>query len=100
VSPLRQYVPSKDPLQRLEDILENIARIDQYTKGLDAAAFVEDRMVYDAVERCLERISEAAKSSERSQKRIAPTFPGPKFALSATFCVTNTTASRANVFGS
>lgn len=42
-------MPSKDPLQRLEDILENIARIEEYTNGLNATAFVEDRMVYDAV---------------------------------------------------
>src|SRR4051794_24999463 len=31
----------------------------RYTAGIDSTAFEEDRKTYDAVERCLERISEA-----------------------------------------
>jgi uncharacterized protein with HEPN domain len=35
---LRSYVPSSDPIQWFEDILENIDRIEQYTQGLDVDA--------------------------------------------------------------
>jgi uncharacterized protein with HEPN domain len=68
-------VPSKDPLQRFEDILENIARIERYTPGMNAAEFMRDRMVYDAVERCLERISEAAKKLGASGEEYCPGIP-------------------------
>jgi len=50
----------ESPLQRLEDILENIARIERYVVGLDDEAFLIDEKTMDAVERCLHRISEAA----------------------------------------
>src|SRR6267378_4223621 len=53
-------LPSEKPLQRLNDILENVEWIFQYTKGLRFPNFVEDRLVRDGVERCLLRISEAA----------------------------------------
>ena len=52
-------MPSSDPIQRFEDILDNVGRIEGYTTGMDAHAFLEDTKTYDAVERCLERISEA-----------------------------------------
>ena len=44
----------------LEDILDNIARIEGYTVGLDRVALERDGLRRDAVERCLERICEAA----------------------------------------
>jgi hypothetical protein len=47
-------VPSKDPIQRFTDILENIVRIEEFTAGMDVNAFVGDAKTYDAVERCLE----------------------------------------------
>jgi uncharacterized protein with HEPN domain len=53
-------VPSERPARRLEDIVENAQAILRYTDGMNEAAFGEDRKTYDAVERCLERISEAA----------------------------------------
>jgi uncharacterized protein with HEPN domain len=49
-----------DPLALLTDIVENIERIQGYVRGLDCAAFERDGRTYDAVERCLERICEAA----------------------------------------
>jgi uncharacterized protein with HEPN domain len=52
-------VPSRDPSFRFEDILENISRIETFTAGMDLQAFVSDPKTYDAVERRLERISEA-----------------------------------------
>lgn len=54
-------MPSDRPRQRLDDILVNIARIERYTTALDRAQFLADTLVPDAVERCLERIAEAAR---------------------------------------
>lgn len=53
-------MPSKKPVYRLQDIIENAQAIFRYTAGMDLKTFEEDRKTYDAVERCLERISEAA----------------------------------------
>lgn len=68
-------MPSDKPIQRLNDILENIDWIFQYTKGLRFRNFVEDRLVRDAVERCLLRISEAAKKLEGIVDKLAPGQP-------------------------
>ena len=35
-------MPSKDPIQRFLDILENIALIEDFTRGMDLQAFLED----------------------------------------------------------
>jgi uncharacterized protein with HEPN domain len=44
----------------LQDIIDNIASIQLYVGDLDAEGQVADRLRYDAVERCLERVCEAA----------------------------------------
>jgi uncharacterized protein with HEPN domain len=54
-------VPSKDPVQRFEDILNNIGLIEEFTAGMDQQAFTQDLKTANAAERCLERISEAAR---------------------------------------
>jgi uncharacterized protein with HEPN domain len=54
-------MPSKDPAQRLEDIRANVARIRRHVEGMDEAAFLRDAKTQDAVERCIERIAEAAR---------------------------------------
>lgn len=53
-------MPSKDPIRRFEDILDNIDRIRQYTADITADEFYAERMRQDAVEPCFQRISEAA----------------------------------------
>ena len=53
-------MPSEKPARRLEDIIENAKAIQRYVAGMDLTAFEEDQKTVDAVERCLERISEAA----------------------------------------
>jgi uncharacterized protein with HEPN domain len=53
-------LPSEKPARRLEDIIENAQAIQRYVAGMDGTAFEKDQKNYDAVERCLERISEAA----------------------------------------
>ena len=52
-------MPSKT-VRYLQDIVENAQAILLYTKGMSLPIFTADRKTYDAVERCLERISEAA----------------------------------------
>ena len=54
-------MPSDKPARRLGDIVENIARVRAHVAGLDEAAFVRDAKTVDAVERCIERIAEAAR---------------------------------------
>lgn len=54
-------MPSDRPVQRLEDMLDNIGRIRAYAGELDRDRYLADSMVQDAVERCFERICEAAR---------------------------------------
>jgi len=53
-------LPSNRAARRLQDIIDNAHAIFTYTEGMDLTAFEEDRRTYDAVERCLQRFSEAA----------------------------------------
>ena len=68
-------MPSKNTILRLEDILENIGLIEEYTRDYSRQRFVQDRKTQDAVERCLLRISEAAKKLEGSVDAIVPDQP-------------------------
>jgi uncharacterized protein with HEPN domain len=54
-------VPSNDPERRLRDILENIDRIRSYMQGVSQQELAANHKTRDAVERCLERICEAAR---------------------------------------
>jgi uncharacterized protein with HEPN domain len=68
-------LPSNSPILRLEDILENIGLIEEYTRNYSATDFVRDRKCQDAVERCLLRISEAAKKLEGVIETMIPSQP-------------------------
>jgi uncharacterized protein with HEPN domain len=68
-------VPSSRPAVRFQDILDNVQLIRSYVKGMDQAAFDADRRTRDAVERCLERISEAAAKLGANAERLAPGPP-------------------------
>jgi len=46
----------------LDDILESISRIEEYTKSLTFEEFQQKRMAIDGVVRNLERIGEAVKN--------------------------------------
>ena len=70
-------MPSKDPIQRFEDILENIVRIEEFTAGMDLQMFTEDLKTSDAVERCLERISEAARKLGSVAEELCPAILWP-----------------------
>ena len=54
----------RDSSVYLEDILEAIARIRRYTRGLSREAFADDERTLDAVVRNLEVIGEAVKTYE------------------------------------
>lgn len=69
-------MPSKrDPARCLADILDNIGRIESYTAGLDRTGFGRDDRTRDAVERCLERICEAAFRLGDEAERMMPEQP-------------------------
>ena len=54
-------MPSRhDPADSLADIVENAERIAHYLDGVDRAAFAGNGLLRDAVERCMERVCEAA----------------------------------------
>jgi uncharacterized protein with HEPN domain len=61
--------------RRLQDIIDNAQAIFGYTDGMDLAAFEKNRMVYDAVERCLERISEAVVKLGDMAGHVMPDQP-------------------------
>jgi uncharacterized protein with HEPN domain len=55
-------VPSKHYREAdcLQDIIDNIARIERHVEGLNQEGLAKDELRRNAVERCLERICEAA----------------------------------------
>jgi uncharacterized protein with HEPN domain len=69
-------VPSKhDPTASLADILENLEQIQGYVDGLGREAFGNDTLRRDAVERCLERVCEAAFRLGAMAAELAPNQP-------------------------
>jgi uncharacterized protein with HEPN domain len=68
-------LPSERPAQRLADIVENADAVQTYVAGMDLAGFERDRKTIDAVERCLERISEAAAKLGDVAAALAPDQP-------------------------
>jgi uncharacterized protein with HEPN domain len=68
-------LPSSRVPRRLQDIIDNAQAIFGYTEGMDLTAFEEDRKTYDAVERCLERISEAVAELGDMAGHVMPDQP-------------------------
>jgi uncharacterized protein with HEPN domain len=56
-----QSMPSKDPGQRLQDILDNIEAIRRFISGMGFETFVEDQKTFYAATRALEMISGASR---------------------------------------
>ncbi|MFZ1108805.1 MAG: HepT-like ribonuclease domain-containing protein [Rhodomicrobium sp.] len=65
-------MPSKNPALRLRDIIANAGKVVRYIDGRDMVAFFADEKSVDAVERCLQRISEAAKKLEEQAEILIP----------------------------
>lgn len=59
---------------RLRDIIDNTDRIEGHVAGFDFAMFSNDQKTIDAVERCLQRITEAViKIGPERMAAISPT---------------------------
>lgn len=69
---------SRDAARRLREILDNIARIRRYIADLDADDYADDEKTQDAVQRCLERISEAARKIGPALDNKYPEVEFPK----------------------
>ena len=59
----------------LQDIIDNTSSIELYVAELDEEGLAHDRLRYDAVERCLERVSEAAAKLGTQADELAPGPP-------------------------
>jgi uncharacterized protein with HEPN domain len=68
-------LPFSDKRQSLEDIIENIARIERFVAGLGAAAFINDQEKIFAVQYALLVISEAARRLGDDAERLCPGQP-------------------------
>lgn len=66
---------SEKSLVRLEHILENIERVELYVVDCDFQRFTKDGLRRDAIERCLSRISEAARKLGDIAEQLAPDQP-------------------------
>lgn len=65
----------KDMRVYLDDILESVRLIEEYTKGMDRAAFFHNPATQDAVMRRLGIIGEAAKKISHEFKSEYPSIP-------------------------
>jgi uncharacterized protein with HEPN domain len=68
-------LPSSNPINRFGDIIDNIDAIASYTKGMTQEQFIADQLRYDATERCLSRICEAASKLGLLAEELAPAQP-------------------------
>lgn len=59
----------------LEDMIDAINRIEEYTKGMSYEAFVKDRKTVDAVVRNFEIVGEAAKNVPEKIRKEFPNVP-------------------------
>jgi uncharacterized protein with HEPN domain len=71
---------SPEALSRLEDILEAIDTIGVYTSGKTQTNYAAERMLRDAVERNIERISEASRHVPMGLKAKRSGIPWSKVA--------------------
>ena len=70
----------RDTRVYIEDILESIAKIEEYIKGLAQDNFCENTQVQDAVLRRLEIMGEAAKNIPQNFRNKYPDIPWKKIA--------------------
>ena len=69
-------MPSRhDPAGSLADIIENAERIEPYLVGVDRDAFARNGLMRDAVERCIERVCEAAHRMGDRAAELMPNQP-------------------------
>jgi uncharacterized protein with HEPN domain len=72
-------MPSERTLLRLRDIVDDAVRIEAFVDGLNLAGFLADERTIFAVERLLQRITEAAVQIDVSDvPQLGPAFPVPQ----------------------
>lgn len=72
---MKQNKSSRDWSFRINDILDAIDKIEQYTKNMNAAEFKKNGLVIDAVVRNFEIIGEASGSIPLTVQRSHPHIP-------------------------
>ncbi len=65
----------RHPRQRLEDLLDAIAAIERYTAGKTLDHYLTEQMLRDAVERNIERLSEASRHIGEELRGAHPRVP-------------------------
>jgi uncharacterized protein with HEPN domain len=70
-------VPSRDPLLRIQDILDAVAKIQRYTHGMTLEIFSADEKTVDAVVRNFILIGEAAGQVPEDLRDRHPNVPWP-----------------------
>jgi len=73
-------VPSKNPRQRLRDIVENVEAIQSFLRGLAFEDFLRDKRTIYAVTRAMEIISEASRRLPEELKQRHPELDWPAIA--------------------
>lgn len=68
-------MPSSKAPRYLQHVIENAQSIFRYTEGMDFSQFEDDRKTYDAVERCLQRITEAVIRLGDEARALLPDQP-------------------------
>lgn len=71
---------AKSPLLALTDLGDAIERVESHVAGLSRDAFIHDRLRRDAVERCIEIISEASRRVPEDLKARHPMIPWARIA--------------------
>lgn len=65
-------MPSSDPARRFEDILENIAKIERFTRCMDFPAFAASEQTVYAVNHAMLILSEAAAKLGEQANQLCP----------------------------
>jgi len=73
-------MPRRTARVALIDVRDAIGRVQRYTRGKSRVEFEKDELVRDAVERCIEIISEASRRIPDSLKARHPEIPWRKVA--------------------
>ena len=70
----------RDARVYIADILESIAKIEEYTAEIDFAHFLDNSQIQDAILRRLEIIGEAVKHIPKDLKKLHPDVPWKEIA--------------------
>ncbi len=69
-------MPSRhDPADSLHHMIENAERVARYLAGMDRESFEQNEWARDAVERCIERVCEAAHRLGGQAEELMPSQP-------------------------